>query len=55
MCRLISLGLNGLRKKGGEPNMIAMLRISSRHLSTWIRFFVFHNARVPRKYGRFLK
>jgi len=35
--------------------MIAMQRISSLHLSTWMSFFVFHNARVPRKCGRFLK
>jgi len=55
MCRLISHGLNGMRKKGGEPNMIAMQRISSLHLSTWMSFFVFHNARVPRKCERFLK
>jgi len=55
MCRLISHGLNGLRMKGGELNMIAMQRISSLHLSTWMSFFVFHNARVPRKCGRFLK
>jgi len=34
MCRLISHGLNGMRRKGGEPNMIAMQRISSLHLST---------------------
>jgi len=25
------------------------------HLSTWMSFFVFHNARVPRKCGRLLK
>jgi len=55
MCRLISHELNGLRKKGGEINMIAIQRISSLHLSTWMSFFVFHNARVPRKCGRFLK
>jgi len=74
MCRLISHGLNGLRKKGGVLNiikkklkklkklqndtwlnMIAMQRISSLHLSTWMSFFMFHNARVPRKCGRFLK
>jgi len=55
MCRLISHGLNGMRKKGGDPNMIAMQRISSLHLSTWMSFFVFHNARVPRKCERFLK
>jgi len=35
--------------------MIAMQRISSLHLSTWMSFFVFHNARVPRKCERFLK
>jgi len=55
MCRLISHGLNGMRKNGGEPNIIAMQRITSLHLSTWMSFFVFHHARVPRKCGRFLK
>jgi len=29
--------------------------ISSLHLSTWMSFSVFHNTRVPRKCGRFLK
>jgi len=33
-------GLNGLRKKGGKPNMIAIQRISSLHLSTWMSFFL---------------
>jgi len=55
MCKLISHGVNELRKKGGEPNMIAMQRISSLYLLTWMSFFVFHNAIVPRKCGRFLK